>query len=78
MSLHRVRHSEIGAAIDATNGDVRKVQQLSGYADLNAIWRYDNNRQSLQKKISKSIVRYGSIFYRLTPLTNIAANPSAD
>lgn len=29
MSPHRIRHSAITAALDATNGDVRKVQKLS-------------------------------------------------
>jgi integrase/recombinase XerC len=52
MSPHRVRHSSITAALDATNGDVRTVQQLSGHADLNVIRRYDDNRQGLQKKVS--------------------------
>jgi integrase/recombinase XerC len=32
-----VRHRSIAAALDATNGDVRRVQQLSGHADLNTI-----------------------------------------
>lgn len=52
MSPHRVRHSSITAALDATNGDVRTVQQLSGHADLNVIRRYDDNRKGLQKKVS--------------------------
>jgi integrase/recombinase XerC len=52
MSPHRVRHSAITAALDATNGDVRTVQQLSGHADLNVIRRYDDNRKGLQKKVS--------------------------
>jgi integrase/recombinase XerC len=52
MSPHRVRHSSITAALDATNGDVRTVQQLSGHADLNVIRLYDDNRKGLQKKVS--------------------------
>ena len=52
MSPRRVRHSSITAALDATNGDVRTVQQLSGHADLNVIRRYDDNRKGLQKKVS--------------------------
>jgi integrase/recombinase XerC len=52
VSPHRVRHSAITAALDATNGDVRTVQQLSGHADLNVIRRYDDNRKGLQKKVS--------------------------
>jgi integrase/recombinase XerC len=52
MSPHRIRHSAITAALDATNGDVRTVQQLSGHEDLNVIRRYDDNRKGLQKKVS--------------------------
>src|SRR4028118_1790901 len=35
MSPHRIRHSAITAALDATDGDVRKVQKLSRHKNLN-------------------------------------------
>lgn len=52
MSPHRVRHSGITAALDATGGDVRKVQKLSRHADLNTLMIYDDNRRDVQGEIS--------------------------
>jgi len=37
MSPHRIRHSAITAALDATDGDVRKVQKLSRHRNLNTL-----------------------------------------
>jgi integrase/recombinase XerC len=34
MSPHRIRHRAITAALDATDGNVRKVQKLSRYKIL--------------------------------------------
>jgi integrase/recombinase XerC len=53
MSPHRVRHSAITAALDATNGDTRRVQKLSRHADLNTLTRYDDNRRHHQGEITK-------------------------
>ena len=44
MSSHRIRHSAITAALDATDGDVRKVQKLSRHPKLNTLMIYDDNR----------------------------------
>lgn len=52
MSPHRVRHSAITAALDATNGDVRKVQKLSRHADLNTLMIYDDNRINHQGEVT--------------------------
>ncbi|WP_254063055.1 tyrosine-type recombinase/integrase [Microcystis aeruginosa] len=52
MSPHRVRHSGITAALDATGGDVRRVQKLSRHADLNTLMIYDDNRKNVQGEIS--------------------------
>jgi integrase/recombinase XerC len=52
LSPHRVRHSGITAALDATNGDVRKVQKLSRHADLNTLMLYDDNRRDVQGELS--------------------------
>ncbi|PSF33876.1 integrase [Aphanothece hegewaldii CCALA 016] len=52
LSPHRIRHSGITAALDATNGDVRKVQKLSRHADLNTLMIYDDNRRDVQGEIS--------------------------
>jgi integrase/recombinase XerC len=52
ISPHRIRHSGITAALDATDGNVRKVQKLSRHADLNTLMIYDDNRQNIQGEIS--------------------------
>ena len=44
MSPHRIRHSAITAALDATDGNVRKVQKLSRHRQLDTLMIYDDNR----------------------------------
>ncbi|GAB1544594.1 site-specific tyrosine recombinase XerD [Scytonema sp. NUACC21] len=44
MSPHRIRHSAITAALDATDGNIRKVQKLSRHADPRTLIIYDDNR----------------------------------
>lgn len=52
MSPHRIRHSSITAALDATGGDVRKVQKLSRHANLNTLMIYDDNRVDHQGEVT--------------------------
>jgi integrase/recombinase XerC len=52
MSPHRIGHSSIAAALDATNGDVRSVQKLSRHSSLNTLLIYDDNRQNAQQKVT--------------------------
>jgi integrase/recombinase XerC len=52
MSPHRIRHSSITAALDATNGDVRKVQKLSRHSSLNTLIIYDDNRLNHQSEVT--------------------------
>ena len=52
MSPHRIRHSSITAALDATDGNVRKVQKLSRHTNLDTLMIYDDNRQKDQLEIS--------------------------
>ncbi|MFM6047295.1 MAG: tyrosine-type recombinase/integrase [Dolichospermum sp.] len=52
MSPHRVRHSAITAALDATGGDVRKVQKLSRHSKLDTLMIYDDNRKRDQGEIT--------------------------
>ena len=40
MFPHRIRHSVITAALDATEGNVRKVQKLSRHKNLNTLMVY--------------------------------------
>lgn len=53
MSPHRIRHSAITAALDATDGNIRKVQKLSRHKDLNTVITYDDNRNNHQDEISQ-------------------------
>jgi integrase/recombinase XerC len=52
MSPHRIRHSVITAALDATNGDTRKVQKLSRHRNLNTLMIYDDNRHQHQSEVT--------------------------
>lgn len=52
MTPHKIRHSAITAALDATNGDVRKVQKLSRHKSLNTLMIYDDNRHNHQADVS--------------------------
>jgi integrase/recombinase XerC len=55
MSPHRIRHSSITAALDATNGDVRAVQKLSRHSNLNTLMIYDDNRRGEQGRITQKL-----------------------
>ncbi len=52
MSPHRIRHSAITAALDATDGNVRKVQKLSRHRRIDTLMIYDDNRAKDQREIS--------------------------
>lgn len=53
MSPHRIRHSSITAALDATDGNIRKVQKLSRHKNINTVMTYDDNRSNHQEEISQ-------------------------
>ena len=53
MSPHRIRHGSITAALDATNGDVRKVRKLSRHKDINTVMVYDDNRTNYQGEVTQ-------------------------
>jgi integrase/recombinase XerC len=52
MSPHRIRHSAITAALDATDGNVRKVQKLSRHRKLDTLMIYDDNRGRDQQDVT--------------------------
>jgi integrase/recombinase XerC len=52
MSPHRIRHSAITAALDATNGNVRDVQKLSRHRNVETLMRYDDARNNAQGKVT--------------------------
>jgi integrase/recombinase XerC len=53
MSPHRIRHSSITAALDATDGNIRKVQKLSRHKNINTVMTYDDNRSNHQEEVSQ-------------------------
>lgn len=53
MSPHRIRHSAITAALDATDGNVRKVQKLSRHSQIDTLMVYDDNRCNDQLELSE-------------------------
>lgn len=52
MSPHRIRHSAITAALDATNGDLRRTQKFSRHRSLDTLMIYDDNRSRHQGEIT--------------------------
>ncbi|NET62493.1 MAG: tyrosine-type recombinase/integrase [Symploca sp. SIO2E6] len=52
MSPHRIRHSAITAALDATDGNLRKVQKLSRHSQLDTLMIYDDNRGRDQGEVT--------------------------
>jgi integrase/recombinase XerC len=52
MSPHRIRHSAITAALDATDGNVRKIQKLSRHRQIDTLMSYDDNRGRDQAEVT--------------------------
>lgn len=52
ISPHRIRHSAITAALDATRGDVRTVQRFSRHSKLDTLLIYDDNRRNVQADVT--------------------------
>ncbi|RYX82212.1 integrase [bacterium] len=52
LTPHQLRHSAITAALDATGGDVRKVQRLSRHKKLETLMIYDDSRADHQGEVS--------------------------
>jgi integrase/recombinase XerC len=52
LSPHRLRHTAITMALDASGGDVRRVQRLSRHARLETLQIYDDNRTDLQGEVT--------------------------
>jgi integrase/recombinase XerC len=52
LAPHKLRHSAITAALDATGGDVRAVQKLSRHAKLDTLMVYDDSRRDRQGEVT--------------------------
>ena len=55
MSPHRIRHSSITAALNISDGDVRKVQKLSRHSKIETVLIYDDHRQKEQLSLSHKL-----------------------
>lgn len=49
---HGLRHAAITAALDATQGDVRRVQRFSRHRDIRTLGLYDDNRSDLGGEVA--------------------------
>jgi integrase/recombinase XerC len=52
---HGLRHSSVTQALNATNGDVRRVQRFSRHRDIRTLMLYDDNRQALVGDIAELV-----------------------
>ncbi|MDX2215495.1 MAG: tyrosine-type recombinase/integrase [Oculatellaceae cyanobacterium bins.114] len=52
LSPHRIRHSSVTAALDATGGDVRRVKKLSRHKRIETLMVYDDNRINHQRDLT--------------------------
>ncbi len=55
LAPHKIRHSSITAALDATGGNIRQVQKLSRHAKVETLLKYDDNRADVQGDISQML-----------------------
>ncbi len=53
LTPHKLRHSAITAALEATGGDVRRVQKLSRHKKLETLMIYDDARADHQGEITQ-------------------------
>ncbi|WP_127079675.1 tyrosine-type recombinase/integrase [Rhodomicrobium lacus] len=52
---HGLRHTAITAALDAFNGDFRKVKDFSRHASLETVRRYDDNRNNFAGSVASAL-----------------------
>ncbi|HLV78631.1 MAG TPA: tyrosine-type recombinase/integrase [Chthonomonadaceae bacterium] len=57
LSPHRLRHTAITLALDASGGDIRRVKRLSRHARLETLQIYDDNRSDLQGEMTELLSR---------------------
>ena len=52
---HALRHAAITTALDATGGDVRRVQRFSRHAKVETVLVYDDNRTDIGGDVAKLV-----------------------
>ena len=55
VTPHGLRHTAITQALTATGGDVRRVAEFAGHADVKTTLRYDDDRESLKHHAANRI-----------------------
>lgn len=55
LSPHRIRHSAITAALEATNGNVVAVQKLSRHSKIQTLMVYEDNRRAYQGEVTNML-----------------------
>ena len=55
LSPHRIRHSAITAALEATNGNVVAVQKLSRHSKIETVMVYEDNRRAYQGEVTNML-----------------------
>lgn len=55
LTPHKLRHSCLTLALEATGGDVRRVQKLSRHKNLSTLQIYDDAREDFQGQVSNLI-----------------------
>lgn len=54
---HALRHTAITAALDATGGDVRRVQKFSRHKNVQTVMHYDDAREDVQGEVAELVSR---------------------
>jgi integrase/recombinase XerC len=52
---HGLRHSSVTQALNATNGDLRRVQRFSRHRDIRTLMLYDDNRRALSEDVAELV-----------------------
>jgi len=58
INPHGLRHAAITRALNATDGDVRSVQQFSRHADLRTLMVYDDNRRDVAGDVAANVAAW--------------------
>lgn len=54
---HGLRHAAITEALEATGGDVRRVQRFSRHKDVRVLLVYDDQRKDLAGEVSRLVAK---------------------
>lgn len=55
LTPHKIRHSAITLALDATNGNIRDVQRVSRHASPATVMIYDDNREDRGGRVTEAV-----------------------